>query len=133
MSSVGYIYTQDMNEESSATQGPFYVTNTLRIEHPSIKDTNGQICAGGVSVYYSHILKVLFLSYAQGKSFIAFLPNLAVGTSHVYEIVLSANSKTYPNQSAKTGNSSTSPPLCQWTEAPGHPGLVFCMMQSSKL
>lgn len=37
MSSVGYIYTQDMNEESSATQGPFYVTNTLRIEHPSIK------------------------------------------------------------------------------------------------
>lgn len=37
MSSVGYIYTQEMDESSSATQGPFYVTNTLRVEHPAIK------------------------------------------------------------------------------------------------
>lgn len=37
MSSVGYTYTQDMDEESSATQGPFYVTNTLRVEHEAIK------------------------------------------------------------------------------------------------
>lgn len=44
MSSVGYIYTQEMDEGSSATQGPFYVTNTLRVEHPSIKVNRRGIC-----------------------------------------------------------------------------------------
>lgn len=37
MSSTGYIYTQDMDELSSAKHGPFYVTNTLDIIHPEIK------------------------------------------------------------------------------------------------
>lgn len=132
MSSVGYIYTQDMNDESSATQGPFYVTNTLLVDHPCIKDTNGQICAGGVSVYYSHVLKVLFMSYAQGKSFIAFLPNVAEGSRRVYEIVLNSSAKNVLNSSTKSSSSNSAQPLCQWTEVPSHPGLIFCLMQSSK-
>lgn len=37
MSSTGYIYVQDMNEESSARHGPFYITSTLEIYHPEIK------------------------------------------------------------------------------------------------
>lgn len=97
-----------------------------------VQDVNGQICNGGVSVYYSHVLKVLFLSYAQGKSFIAFLPNVAEGTNHVYEINLNSSPKNGANSSSKTSSSSTSQPLCQWTEVPTHPGLVCCMMQSSK-
>lgn len=99
-----------------------------------MQDVNGQICAGGVSVYYSHVLKVLFLSYAQGKSFIAFLPNVTEGTNYVYEINLSgANAKNGGvNASSKTSNSSTSQPLCQWTEIPTHPGFICCMTQSSE-
>lgn len=37
MSSVGYIYSQAMDEESSAKHGPFYVTNTLDVYHSEIK------------------------------------------------------------------------------------------------
>uniref|UniRef100_A0A1B0DDK1 Uncharacterized protein n=1 Tax=Phlebotomus papatasi TaxID=29031 RepID=A0A1B0DDK1_PHLPP len=54
MASSGYIYTQPLANESLAKHGPFYVTNTLELDHPHIKDVNGQIGNGGVSIYYSH-------------------------------------------------------------------------------
>lgn len=71
MGSAGYIYWQPMNDESHASNGPFYVTNTLEVFHNDIKDVTGQVGGGGVSIYYSHTLKILFFSYAQGKSFLA--------------------------------------------------------------
>ncbi|KAK8723161.1 hypothetical protein OTU49_011870, partial [Cherax quadricarinatus] len=71
MASSGYMYTQVLSEESSAQHGPFYVTNVLQVQHQDLKDCNGQIGGGGVSVYYSHTLQVLCFSYTQGKSFIA--------------------------------------------------------------
>ena len=37
MSSSGYIYTQTMDEESSARHGPFYITNILEVKHAHIK------------------------------------------------------------------------------------------------
>lgn len=37
MSSAGYIYTQVMDESSSAQHGPFYVTNVLEISHEDLK------------------------------------------------------------------------------------------------
>lgn len=37
MSSAGYIYSQDMDDDSSAKHGPFYVTNTMEVVHPEIK------------------------------------------------------------------------------------------------
>lgn len=37
MSSAGYIYTQLMEEASSAQQGPFYVTNVLEVNHEELK------------------------------------------------------------------------------------------------
>ena len=37
MSSAGYIYTQLMEEASSAQQGPFYVTNVLEVNHEDLK------------------------------------------------------------------------------------------------
>lgn len=96
MSSAGYMYTQVMDESSSAQHGQFYVTNVLEINHEDLKvtgikpyktlnfnscikalnllslqDSNGQVAGGGVSVYYSHVLQMLFFSYSQGKSFAA--------------------------------------------------------------
>ncbi len=116
MSSAGYMYTQMMDESSSAQHGPFYVTNVLEINHEDLKvlqwfiflysqidcskltkwiqnglsvtacwvccvfasqDSNGQVAGGGVSVYYSHVLQMLFFSYSQGKSL---LPQWAAAT-----------------------------------------------------
>lgn len=37
MSSAGYMYTQVMDETSSAQHGPFYVTNVLEISHEELK------------------------------------------------------------------------------------------------
>lgn len=37
MSSAGYMYTQVMDESSSAQHGPFYVTNVLEITHEDLK------------------------------------------------------------------------------------------------
>ncbi|GAB0092871.1 Protein purity of essence [Sergentomyia squamirostris] len=123
MASSGYIYTQPLANESLAKHGPFYVTNTLELDHPHIKDVNGQIGNGGVSIYYSHVLQLLFFSYTQGRNFMAPLVDVNAGVKCVMQL------QTGPN----TKNSSKGPlqPLCQWTEIPGHPGLVCAMMQTS--
>lgn len=57
-----------MDEASSARHGPFYITGILDIKHADIKETDSQIAGGGVSVYYSHTLQLLFFSYAQGEA-----------------------------------------------------------------
>ena len=37
MASSGYIYTQVMDDSSSAKNGPFYITNVLEVEHSDLK------------------------------------------------------------------------------------------------
>ncbi|XP_035739496.1 protein purity of essence-like isoform X1 [Vespa mandarinia] len=125
MSSVGYIYSQAMDGESLAKDGPFYVTNTLDVYHPEIKD-NGQVGNGGISIYYSHALQLLFFSYACGKSFIAPLKNTDADITVVFQINLSSN-KTNGNKS----NNNQPQPLCQWSEVVNHPGLVCSVLQTS--
>lgn len=121
--SSGYIYTQPLADESLAKHGAFYITNTLELDHPLIKDSNGLVGGGGVSIYYSHVLQLLFFSYSQGKSFIAPITDINEGVKCVIQLQTGPNSK----------NSSKIPPqpLCQWTEIPGHPGLICAMMQTS--
>lgn len=124
MSSLGYIYSQPLIDESLATHGAFYVTNTLELDHSYIRDVNGQILAGGVSIYYSHTLQILFFSYAMGKSFMAPLVDVNEGVICVINLLHSA--KIFSK-----GSTNSSQPLCQWMEVQGHPGLVCAMMQNS--
>ncbi|XP_054271979.1 E3 ubiquitin-protein ligase UBR4-like isoform X4 [Macrosteles quadrilineatus] len=131
MSSTGYIYSQDMDDDSSAKHGPFYVTNTLDVSHPEIKDVNGSVCAGGVSVYYSHTLQLLFFSYVQGKSFIAPVKARDSALGPVFHIQLSRPATTTPSGKANNATSGQPQPLCQWSEVPNHPGLVCSVMQTS--
>ena len=37
MSSAGYIYTEAMDESSSASHGPFYITNVIEVKHNDLK------------------------------------------------------------------------------------------------
>ncbi|XP_075046927.1 E3 ubiquitin-protein ligase UBR4 isoform X4 [Mixophyes fleayi] len=121
MSSAGYVYTQLMEESSSAKHGPFYVTNVLEVNDEDLKDSNGQVAGGGVSVYYSHVLQMLFFSYSQGKSFAATINRSSL------EIIL-----LFPiNMKSSNGGSKTSPALCQWSEVMNHPGLVCCVQQTT--
>ncbi|KYM85360.1 E3 ubiquitin-protein ligase UBR4 [Atta colombica] len=125
MSSAGYIYSQVMDEESQAKHGAFYVTNTLDVYHSEIKDT-GQVGGGGVSIYYSHSLQLLFFSYVCGKSFIAPLKHMDSDITIVFQINLASN-KTNGNKS----NNNQPQPLCQWSEVANHPGLVCSILQTS--
>ncbi|KAG8431951.1 hypothetical protein GDO86_019058 [Hymenochirus boettgeri] len=121
MSSAGYVYTQLMEEASSAMHGPFYVTNVLEVNHEDLKDSNGQVAGGGVSVYYSHVLQMLFFSYSQGKSFAATINRAALEILRLFPI----------NIKSSNGGSKTSPALCQWSEVMNHPGLVCCVQQTT--
>lgn len=63
MSSVGYVYVQEMNDQSSATQGPFYITSTLKVEHPGIKVRLNLF----IYVYMSHVF-LFFSNWSFGSS-----------------------------------------------------------------
>ena len=126
MSSAGYIYSQAMDENSLAKHGAFYVTTTLDIFHPEIKDNGQVVGGGGVSIYYSHALQLLFFSYACGKSFIAPLKYMDSEINTVFMINLQ-NNKSNGNKS----NNNTPQPLCQWSEVANHPGLVCSVLQTS--
>ncbi|XP_074621519.1 E3 ubiquitin-protein ligase UBR4-like isoform X3 [Acropora palmata] len=123
MSSGGQLYLQPMDANSSAINGPFYLTNTVSIEHPDLQDSNGQVAGGGVSVYYSHILQLIFFSYSQGKTFVAPWSKDQNEVKKMFPVTFKSNSG---------GNkSSQSAALCQWSEVPQHPGLVCCLTHTS--
>ncbi|CAH1787172.1 unnamed protein product, partial [Owenia fusiformis] len=119
MSSSGYVYSQTMEESSSATHGPFYITNILEIKHADLNESNGQVAGGGVSLYYSHTLQLLFFSYSQGKTFIAPINKQLDKLDMMFQVTL------------KGRDGKGAPPLVQWTEVPNHPGLVCSMTQSN--
>ncbi|KAI0242917.1 E3 ubiquitin-protein ligase UBR4 [Lamellibrachia satsuma] len=122
MASSGYIYTQQMEPSSSAEHGLFYITNILEAKHSDIKEANGQVVGGGVSIYYSHTLQLLFFSYAQGKTFSAAVPRDMEEMAALFPV-------TFKSSGTKAG--SNPQPLVQWMEVTNHPGLVCCMTQTS--
>ncbi|KAJ8875069.1 hypothetical protein PR048_022959 [Dryococelus australis] len=88
----------------------------------------GQVGGGGVSIYYSHTLQLLFFSYSQGKNFVAPLKNMDAGLGPVFPINVSKSGGNGGNKA----NNAQPQPLCQWSEVPNHPGLVCSVMQTSK-
>ncbi|XP_031787712.1 protein purity of essence isoform X2 [Nasonia vitripennis] len=131
MSSAGYIYSQAMDEESLAKHGPFYVTHTLEVYHSDIKD-NGQVCGGGVSIYYSHALQLLFFSYVSGKSFVARMKYVDdIDLVNLINITNKSNGSSGGSGSGNKSNNNQPQPLCQWSEVANHPGLVCSVLQTS--
>lgn len=121
--SSGYVYTQQLDQQSLAVHGDFYVTNTLELSHQHIKEVNGQVGGGGVSIYYSHTLQLLFYSYSSGRSFFSPLTNVNDGVKGIYHLDT--------NSASKSASKGPLQPLVQWTEVAGHPGLVYASMQTS--
>ena len=132
MSSAGHIYCQEMCEQSSAKNGPFYVTNILDVNHEDTTDISSHINGGGISIYYSHTFKLLFFSYQNGKNFAAPMPRVTQELINLFPIEI--NSSLSSNGASSNGTSSKSitssnlrQSLCQWTEVSGHPGLILSM------
>ncbi|XP_061716898.1 protein purity of essence isoform X2 [Cydia pomonella] len=130
MSSAGHMYWQPTSEESRASLGTFYITNTLEVLHPEIQDVAGMVGGGGVSVYYSHTLKMLFFSYAHGRSYLA--PLSTVEDSVKGTALIPQSLTTPPKEGGRGGGKQGGvQALCQWAEVPGHPGLVTAVLQAS--
>ncbi|CAF0847863.1 unnamed protein product, partial [Didymodactylos carnosus] len=125
MASNGYIYYEQLCETSSAKNGSFYVTNTLDLKHDTIQETNGNgiILGGGVSVYYSSVLKILLWSYLHGKNFYGIIDEQNI------ERMLMIRSIDIKMSNGTTPTKSTYHTLCQWSEIQRHPGLICSMTQ----
>ncbi|CAM4878013.1 unnamed protein product [Rotaria socialis] len=130
MASNGYIYYEQLSESSSARNGSFYVTNTLDIKHESISETNnnGILLGGGVSVYFSSTIKLLFWSYVHGKNFYGIIDEVNV---EKLLMIRSIDVKMTPTASTNGNSKSTSTyhTLCAWSEIAHHPGLIYTMTQ----
>ena len=131
MSHDGHIYFQALSQEASAVNGPFYVTNTLEVDHPALREATGteQIGGGGISIYYSQVLQVLFFSYAQGLNFMASMTKIQEDALKLSISQLYAQKPSTGSSSNK--NNSGNQPLCQWGEVAGHPGLITAFLQAS--
>ena len=102
MSSCGYLYYEEMNEVTSAKNGIYYITNTIEFQYenqttvsssPSQKPTSDKTPAtnmfgGGVSVYFSFKLGLLFWSYQQGKTFTASFKQHSLILDKVFPLIL---------------------------------------------
>lgn len=67
MSSAGYIYTQLMEEASSAQHGPFYVTNVLEVNHEDLKVLMTSLSCS-IGTVTSHVFSLAL----KGRSFPSF-------------------------------------------------------------
>ena len=117
MSSQGFIYTQVLDDQSRAENGPFYVTNNIVLESSELKMSNGQFGSGGLSIYYSHTMQMLFFSFSNAKSFACSLKKLEeLPTSTVLNKI-----QLLTNTSA----------LCHWKEIEDHAGVILASDEKS--
>lgn len=141
MANDGRIYSEKLDDSTSAANGPYYITNDLNYDDTemlsSTENNPGNQAASaansgsgtsgavdkkevvGMSLYYSHALRLLFYTYPNGKSYVGTLEDLS-GAYPLNRAVL------ITNKANNTGKG-TNLALCQWLEVIGHPGLMFAM------
>lgn len=91
----------------------------LQVDHPGM---NG---CGGSSIYYSHAMQMLFLSFVNAKTLMAPLTTMDGSLGPISQLQLSGKTPTSSNK-VTAGQ-----PLVAWSEVPHHPGLVLAMQQFS--
>lgn len=116
ISSSGHVYVQSLYDETLLVNGPFYVTNTLELNHGLISFVNGQVLGGGASIYYSHVMQLLLLSFMSGKVFVASVDQTGMKCKTITHLETQLLSKAL-NKSFQA--------IHMWTEPINHPGLIF--------
>ncbi|ODM96234.1 E3 ubiquitin-protein ligase UBR4, partial [Orchesella cincta] len=141
MANDGRIYSEKLDDSTSAANGPYYITNDLNYDDTEMlssadnsgaNSTSATVNSGtgtagsadkkesiGLSLYYSHALRLLFYTYPNGKSYVGTLEDLS-GAYPLNKAVLITNKASGSGKSTNLG-------LSQWLEVIGHPGLLFAM------
>jgi len=120
----GRIYSEKLDDSTSASNGPYYITNDLNYDDNEILQEN--VTAGvsekkSVSIYYSHALGLLFYTYPNGKSYLGTLEDLSAPSPLSRGVLIAPGPG--PGKSHSLG-------LTGWSEILGHPGLIFAMAGS---
>lgn len=82
--------------------------------------------SGGISIYYSHAMQMLFMSYTNSKTLMAPLTSMDGTLGTVSQLQLASKPPTTLSNKLASGQ-----PLVGWSEVPHHPGLVLAMQQFS--
>lgn len=151
-SSRGQIYAQELNADSmcvSASDSSFYLTTILNVDFPEAWSPSYQQTVVSFSIYYSHLLQMLFVSYLSGESFCApfTLNNIyqqQIGNVTSLELVprspasarlaAAAENEVVRDPNAPQAVIPTyteQPPLLHWTEVLTHPGMIFALTMNS--
>lgn len=146
MANDGRIYSEKLDDSTSAANGPYYITNDLNYDDTEMLSSTennagnqsgpgsnaGSGTSGpekkeivGMSLYYSHALRLLFYTYPNGKSYVGTLEDIS-GAYPLNKAVLITNKANNTGKSTNLG-------LCQWLEVIGHPGLLFAMGKGKTL
>lgn len=124
LSFSGHIYIQNMTPETHASNGPFYITNTLDMIHPMITSNDGLILGGGSSIYFSHILQILCISFVSGHNFMVTLDSTKQTIRFISTLDLPYTNK--PQNKAPQ-------PLVGWMEPLFFPGLLLTSTATQQL
>lgn len=156
LSVQGDIYYEQLTAKSQSANSPYFVTSQIEFKFKEDFQTvigKYQFNEGGVSIYYSHLFQLLFVSYENGTTLAVPMKDLSQDAKSYFLISVqngdSKDDQTDMNiinlaSSAKAdGSSGSSPvagadkaksgaakkskfkPVCNWFEVPNHPGLIM--------
>lgn len=110
----GVIHVQELFDDLRSSE-TFFVTFTINIDFPE-KWPNLKT---GFSLYYSHLLQMLFVSYLNGYSFCC--------SFDIQNIISQQITNIFSLESSKISNGISDLPISfyKWEELLSHPGLVF--------
>ena len=150
LSTLGEVYYEQLNAKSQSQNSPYFVTS--QIEFKFREDFQSVIghrlhYEGGVSIFYSHLFQLLFISFENGTTLAIPMKDVQQDAK-TYFLILIQNgdtkeadqndamntinlSSTKVNDLADTSNKlavnkkSKFKPVCNWFEVVNHPGLIM--------
>lgn len=149
LSILGEVYYEQLNAKSQSQNSPYFVTS--QIEFKFKEDFQSMIGRyfndGGVSIFYSHLFQLLFVSYENGTTLAIPMKDLQQDAKTYFLINVRNNelkddSADHPKntitvsttatpkidlstESAKTSSKKKFKPVCNWFEIANHPGLIM--------
>ena len=116
------------NTSSSSPSSTFLSPKSSETAAAAAVNSN-TLFGGGISVYYSFKLGLLFWSYQQGKTFIGSFKSHLLVLDKVLPLNLNGNQINKAATTTTTTSSvsvlSSFQALCNWSEIPTHPGLCI--------
>lgn len=153
LSILGEVYYEQLNAKSQSQNTPYFVTSQIEFKFKEeFQSVIGRYFNdGGVSIFYSHLFQLLFISFENGTTLAVPMKDLQQDTKTYFLInVLNNDLKEDQNDSslakppasklittnANETKESTKTikipskfkPVCNWFEVANHPGKKFCIL-----